>query len=141
MTRSHQYSSFPQINADIAVAKAVGSALQQQVNAKADAVSLTTSRTGEIALLLGNYIAYRLDILNDEIGERTPTQFVVKLRNRVNGVTRACDELVKTHQSELIHLVKLALTNRILIRVKIANTTQDKSCGVTDFSVNLGKLL
>ena len=91
MSRHHH-----NINADIAVAKAVGSALQQQVNAKADAVSLTTSRTGEIALLLCNYLAYRLDILNDEIGERTPTQFVVKLRNRVNGVARACDELVRT---------------------------------------------
>jgi hypothetical protein len=91
MSRHHS-----NINADIAVAKAVGSALQQKVNAKADAVSLTTSRTGEIALLLGNYLAYRIDILNDEIGDRTPTQFVVKLRNRVNGVSRACDELVKT---------------------------------------------
>ena len=91
MSRHHH-----NINADIAVAKAVGSALQKQVNAKADAVSLTTSRTGEIALLLGNYIAYRLDILNDEIGERTPTQFVVKLRNRANGVTTACNAFFKT---------------------------------------------
>ena len=90
MSRRHN------INADIAVAKAVGSALQVQVNAKADAVSLTTSRCGEAMLLLGNYMAYRIDILNDEIGNRTPTQFVQKLRNRVNGITRACDELIKT---------------------------------------------
>lgn len=90
MSRRHN------INADIAVVKAVGKTLQAQVNAQADAVSLTTSRCGEAMLLLGNYMAYRIDILNDEIGDCTPTQFVMKMRNRVNGITRACDELIRT---------------------------------------------
>lgn len=83
-------------NAEMAVVRTVAKTLQANVNAQADAVSLTTSRTAEALLLLANYIAYRIDLLNDHIAGRTPTQFVVKMRNRANGVTRACDEFLKT---------------------------------------------
>lgn len=91
MSRNHR-----NFNADAAVARAVGKTLTKQVIAKADEVSLTTSRTGEALLLLTNYIAYRLDILKDDIGDRTPTPFVVKLSNRTNGINRACEEFLKT---------------------------------------------
>lgn len=90
MSRNHN------IGADIAVAKAVSNGLKTQVYAKYDVISNKTSRCGEAMLLLGNYMAYRIDILNDEIGDRTPSQFVVKMRNRVNGVSRAVDELIRT---------------------------------------------
>lgn len=91
MSRNHR-----NFNADAAVARAVGKTLTKQVIAKSDEVSLTTRKTGEALLLLTNYIAYRLDILKDDIGDRTPTPFVVKLSNRTNGINRACEEFLKT---------------------------------------------
>ena len=91
MSRQHR-----NINADIAVVHAIGDTLKAQVYAQSDAVSFTTSRTAEALLLLANYVDYRIDLLNDHIGDRTPTQFVVKLRNRANGVTTACREFYKT---------------------------------------------
>jgi len=91
MSRNHR-----NINADAAVARAVGKTLTKQVIAKSDEVSLTTSRTGEALLLLTCYIAYRMDILKDDIGDRIPTPFVVKLRNRSNGISRSCNEFLKT---------------------------------------------
>jgi hypothetical protein len=91
MSRNHR-----NFNADAAVARAVGKTLTKQVIAKSDEVSLTTIKTGEALLLLTNYMAYRLDILKDDIGDRTPTPFVVKLNNRTNGINRACEEFLKT---------------------------------------------
>jgi hypothetical protein len=96
MTHSHQYSSFPQINADIAVARGVVKTLKQADSNRGLVLDHRVERTGEAVMFLSNYIAYRIDMMNDMLKGEQPSAFVNKLRNRSAALNRACEDLRRT---------------------------------------------
>ena len=48
---------------------------------------------------------------------------------------------VKLHDCPFVDAFELFVGHHILVGVKIADTTENKSCGVADFAVTLGQLL
>lgn len=57
-------------------------------------------RTAEVILLLSGYIAYRLDTMTDHLAKSQP--YAVRLRNRANTAIRACDEVVKLMEGDVM---------------------------------------
>ena len=96
MSRSHQYSGIDQVNAATAIVKGVARAFVDADNKRRDALDHRVQRTGEAIVILSSYIAYRIDLMNDALKDESVVPFVNKLRNRSNGIVRACDEFAKT---------------------------------------------
>ena len=76
--------------------RAVGKTLKKSDVAKGVRLDRIVDRTGEAMVILSGYIAYRMELMNDSLDERVHDSFVMKLRNRSNGIVRACDEFIKT---------------------------------------------
>ena len=96
MSRSHQYSSYPELNAAIAVGKCVAKTVTKAYTDQGMVLDHRVQRTGEAIVILASYIAYRIDMMNDLLKGEVASAFVNKLRNRSNGVVRACADFTRT---------------------------------------------
>jgi hypothetical protein len=96
MSRSHQYSSYPELNAAIAVGKCVAKTVTKANTDQGMVLDHRVQRTGEAIVILASYIAYRMDMMNDLLEGEVASAFVNKLRNRSNGVVRACADFTRT---------------------------------------------
>lgn len=96
MSRSHQYNSVDPVKAATAIVRGVAGTFIATDNARRQVIDHRVQRAGEAIAILGSYIAYRIDIMNDILKDEKVVPFVQKLRNRSNGITRACEEFAKT---------------------------------------------
>ena len=96
MSRSHQYNTVDPVKAATAIVRGVAGTFIASDNARRQVIDHRVQRTGEAIAILGSYIAYRIDLMNDILKDEKVVPFVQKLRNRSNGITRACEEFAKT---------------------------------------------
>lgn len=87
MSRNHTRIDKQAQNAQMAVLRAVGREFDRVNNHLME-------RTGEIVLLISGYLAYRIETMVERLDGNTP--FSMRLRNRGNGIIKACDEFAKT---------------------------------------------
>lgn len=81
---------------EVGLIKTTAKVLNQYDAKRGDKMDFSVQRTGEAIILLSSYIVYRIETMMDTLDGETPSAFVQKLRNRSNGIVRACDEFHKT---------------------------------------------
>jgi hypothetical protein len=89
MSRSHQYSNYPSVNAQRVVSRQV----VEHFVKDGERMNHLVERTGECLLLTTSYMAYRIEVMLDGIDKNSP--FVMRLRNRATTILRACDDFIK----------------------------------------------
>lgn len=97
MSRHHRTGNTKAVGmGDVTVMKTVASALNATDTARGHALNRLVERTGEAMLLLSDYIVYRMEVMTESLDDATPSAFTNRLRNRSNGIIRACDEFNRT---------------------------------------------
>ena len=93
---SRRYTKTDDTKAELSVLRTVGKTLTNAATDESLHLEHAVQRTGEALVILSGYMAYRIELMNELFQGRPVVPFVQKLRNRSNGIVRACDEFNKT---------------------------------------------
>ena len=100
MSRSHQYNSVDPVKAATAIVRGVAGTFIAADNARMQVIDHRVQRAGEAIAILGSYIAYRIDIMNDILKDEKVVPFVQKLRKADAKIKELKDTIAAIRQKQ-----------------------------------------